>query len=300
MNILITGSSGQLGSAFKNIKPKKKQYYFFCNKSDLNIGSLISLEKYILKNKIDTLVNCAAYTSVENAHKFKKICNRINNLYCANLAKVCKKLDVLLIHISTDFVYHSKNKYFFSEKDKTNPLSYYGKTKLKGEIQIGKIHKKSIIIRTSWLYSEYGNNFLVSILNKIKNTKNINIFFNSFGSPTYAFDLANDISKILSKKNILTKINKSQIFNYNNTGCTDRYSFTKKIIKKINNNIIVTKIPDEKINLIIKRPENSCMDNSLFSKYFNIKINKWDSSLNTCIENILKNDNNLLDLNSKN
>ncbi len=290
MNILITGSSGQLGQALKNKKIKTKSYkYFFKSKNNLDVTKYKKIHEFIIKNKISVIINCAAYTNVDNAENFKIKANKINNLSVKNLSLISKKYKILLIQISTDYIFSSNKKKIFFENDLKNPKNYYGITKLRAENQILKYKPLAIIIRTSWLYSEFSNNFVKTIFNLIQKRKNIELNNNAYGSPTNANDLANFIYLTLSKKYLFI-FKENIIFHYSNKGCISRYQFIKKIIEfsKIRKKIKIIKKYSSNKNTNI-RPCCSCLRGKNFKIIKEFKYIKWDKSLLKCINKLNKN-----------
>lgn len=293
MNILITGGLGQLANALKKNKRKNiNNKFFFTSKKNLDITNYKEIKNFIIEKKINIIINCAAYTDVDKAQINRKIANKVNNLSVKNLAILSKKYKVLLIQISTDYVFSSNSKKYFYENDTRSPINHYGITKLKGENQIFKYKPNSIIIRTSWLYSEFSNNFVKTIYNLIKKGRNIELKNNSYGSPTNANDLAKFIYLILSKK-YLFLFEKNLVFHYSNLGCISRYLFIKKIIQysKVSENIkIIKKLPlDSSYNI---RPACSCIRSNNLNIIKEFNYIKWDKSLLRCINKIKKNEKN--------
>lgn len=281
-NILVTGGGGQLGMSIKSLTKKYNYNFFLKNKTDLDITNKNEFKKFCDTKKIDTIINCAAYTNVEKAEDEFYLANKINNLPLKHISKTCSKNNITLIHISTDFVFDGNNTVPYVETNKTNPINIYGKTKLEGEKTILKENPaRSVIIRTSWLYSEYGNNFMKTIL-KISNNKKIKVVNNQFGSPTYAKDLADDILKNLSKINNLN----TEIYHYSNYGKTSWYNFAKQILGIKNIDCEVTPISSIDFKTKAKRPSYSVLDTEKIEKKFNLRINKWQESLKKCLKNI--------------
>ena len=199
INILVTGSDGQLGNSIKRISNGFDIYDFhFTNKNELDITNNNLIQEYIEKNKINIIINCAAFTNVEEAEKKRELADLINHVSVDNLAKICSEQNIQLIHISTDFVFDGLKSVPYTEMDNPNPINYYGLTKLNGEKKMMSYDlDKSIIIRTSWLYSEYKNNFVSKILDKINHSKNINVVNDEIGSPTNSIDLAELILSVI-------------------------------------------------------------------------------------------------------
>jgi dTDP-4-dehydrorhamnose reductase len=274
-NILVTGSNGQLGYSIKKVSRRFDKYNFiFTEKNQLDLSNFNSIEKYIINYKINIIINCAAYTDVENAENNRELVDLINHVSVENLAKICSYNNIQLIHISTDFIFDGNKDFPYTEKDDPNPINFYGLSKLYGERKILKYDlKKSVIIRTSWLYSELKNNFVNKIIEKINLNDNINVVNNELGSPTYAIDLANMILEIIPK----LENNQTEIYHFSNIGVCSRYEFAKKI-----NSITLGESKINSINSldsVVRRPEFSALDSSKAINEFGIHINTWEESL---------------------
>ena len=269
--ILITGGTGQLGRELKNLLSEAVSV----GSSDLDITDLNSVNSFINDNDINTIINCAAYTAVDKAEDDEETAYKTNVIGPYNLAKTGRKL----IHISTDYVFDGKNNKPYKEEDKTNPISVYGKTKMKGEEEILKNSKNAIIIRTAWLYSSYGNNFLKTMMKLGKEKEEINVVSDQIGSPTYAKDLADAIVKILPQIN---EINKG-IYHYTNEGVCSWYDFAITIMELSNLNCKVNPIPSFKYPTKATRPFYSVLDKTKIKETFNIEINHWSEGLKRCL-----------------
>lgn len=292
MNVLVTGANGQLGQEIRKVAhdcscpSDKKIFYTDVNKNtdidELDIASLSSIRTYVNNNKINFIVNCAAYTAVDKAESEPAKAELINKIGPANLAKVCVEFDIPLIHISTDFVFDGTKKTPYLETDKANPMSVYGKTKLDGEEEIIKQNGTFIIIRTSWLYSEYGNNFVKTIIKHAQEKTELKVVNDQIGSPTYAEDLADVILQMIPRIKKGTK----EIFHYSNEGVASWYDFAVKIVelKKLNCKILPIETKD--YPTAAQRPAYSVMDTTKMKKYFDIKITTWQDSLKKCISKL--------------
>ena len=273
-NILITGSNGQLGKSLKDISSDFDYKFYFESRDKLDITNFLTVKNFLIKFKIDIIINCAAFTNVDKAESESKKANTVNNKALDNLAKLCNLFSVQLIHISTDYVFDGYRNSPYKETDKVNPISKYGKTKLEGEKTILKYRlKNSIIIRTSWLYSEFGNNFVNKILGLAADSKCIEVVNDEVGSPTYAVDLARVILEIIPK----ISGSKTEIYHFSNTGFCSRFEFAEEIIKYIPNNLKIIPISSKKNKQI--RPKYSVLDTSKISNKFKLKINDWSSGL---------------------
>ena len=280
-NILVTGSNGQLGSSLKEISINYNFNFFFKEKKELDITYFDSLENFLKKNNIQTIINCAAYTNVNKAEKNKILSNKVNNTGVENIAKLCNYLNIQLIHISTDYVFDGFNKNIpYRELNNTNPQNYYGKTKLNGEKKILNYDlKNSAIIRTSWLYSKFDKNFVSQIIKKLKNEKEIFVVDDEIGSPTYALDLSKVIMEIIPR---LSNI-KTEIFHFSNLGFCSRFRFAIKIKEIINSDCIVQ--PKTLKFTKTKRPNFSALDSTKIIKKFQLSVRPWEKSLEYHLKN---------------
>ncbi|MED7787570.1 dTDP-4-dehydrorhamnose reductase [Francisella sp. 19X1-34] len=296
MRILVTGSSGQLGSELRelvcvgeNVSNKVANdngfEYFFTNSNLLNITSHDAVKQFIVDNNIDAIINCAAYTAVDKAESNFEIADKINNLAVANIAKIAKDLGLRLIHISTDYVFDGQNYRPYCESDETNPQGVYGITKLAGEKAVLKINpKNSIIIRTSWVYSYYGNNFVKTMLRLGKERELLGVIYDQVGAPTYAKDLAKSILAILTKLN-----NQGvEVYNYSNEGVTSWYDFAKEIMSVADINCQVNPIVTADYPTPAKRPHYSVLNKNKVKRDFDIVIPYWRDSLKDCIRKLQK------------
>ena len=281
-NILITGANGQLGSEIKELsKIYNKNNYFFTDIAELDITNKTSINDFCYTNKINYIINCAAYTAVDKAETEIKLSNLINATAPKNLAEISNKLNIKLIHISTDYVFDGTNYKPYTENDNPNPTSQYGKSKLQGEKNI-QINPNSIIIRTSWLYSSFGKNFVKSIIKLATEKNKLTIVSDQIGTPTYAYDLANTILNIISNKKFI-----SGIYNYSNLGVASWYDFAKEIISYKKIKCEIEPILTKDYPLPAKRPFYSVLDKAKIINTFNITIPYWRNSLKKCIDKLL-------------
>lgn len=274
-NILVTGSDGQLGKSLQLVtKNNFKFNFFFCSKKKLNITNYDCLKNFIISNKISIIINCAAYTNVDLAQDNFNTANLINCVGVRYLSKLCSIHKIQLIHISTDFVFDGKKKSPYKENDIAYPINNYGLSKLRGEKEIFDFDlEKSIIIRTSWLYSKFGNNFVTKIIDKLNSNKPFSVVNDEIGSPTSSLDLAMAIMILLSK----TTNKKPEIYHYSGKGYCSRYEFAKQI-KKILKSDTVIKI-ESKINKESFRPKFTVLDNEKIMSKFGLENFDWKSSL---------------------
>jgi len=275
-NILITGSKGQLGSEIKDISDNYPEYrFFFTDIDELDLTDKHAVTTFFQDNKIDICINCAAYTAVDKAEDEKVPALKINRDTVETLAKNCNDHNSLLIHISTDYVFNGRNYKPYSEEDIPSPESYYGLTKLKGEKAAFANNNNTVIIRTSWLYSKYGNNFVKTMLRLGNEKDKIGVVADQIGTPTYAGDLATAIMEIVKQNNQPIK----EIYHYSNEGAISWYDFAKAVMKIKNLNCKVNPIESKDFPAKANRPFYSVLNKSKIKKDFNMEIPYWLDSL---------------------
>ncbi len=276
-NILVTGGNGQLGSELKELASNFPEYDFLVTDVfDLDIRAHDEVRKFIERNNINVIINCAAYTAVDKAESEPELSDAINHLAVANFAQIAKEYSIKLIHISTDYVFDGTSFKPYTETDTPNPKSVYGKTKLDGELSMQKINPaNSIIIRTSWLYSKFGNNFVKIILSLADNRKEISVVSDQIGSPTNAADLALAIITILPK----IKNKDVELYHYSNEGVCSWYDFAKAIFKIKKINIKIVNVLSKEYSTSSKRPSFSALDKSKIKNKFKISIKNWKNSI---------------------
>jgi dTDP-4-dehydrorhamnose reductase len=281
--ILVLGSNGQLGSEIKELSFELSEYEFlFTSKQILDITNFSDVNNFIISNSISIIINCSAYTAVDKAENEKELSNLVNNLAVKNLAKISKERNLKLIHISTDYVFDGNNYIPYKESDIPNPKSQYGKTKLEGENAIININPlDSVIIRTSWVYSNYGNNFVKTMCRLSKEKDELSVICDQIGTPTYAKDLALVIIKIIP----LIKNNKVEILNYTSEGIASWYDFSKAIFENINSNVVIHPIHTSEYKTLAKRPYFSVLNKEKIKSKYNIVIPYWKDSLKECLKN---------------
>ena len=299
MRILVTGKNGQLGRSIQKIineqgnSPRSNNEqqvndFVFVGREELDLSSENNINYYFNNNdKFDIIINCAAYTQVDKAEKESELANQINHLAVKQLAKIANQQKAKLIHISTDYVFDGESDNPYTETDKTNPINVYGKTKLAGEKALQKaIPTNAIIIRTSWVYSEYGNNFVKTMLKLGKEKDEISVVSDQIGSPTYATDLANAILEIIKNKEFREEDQTTQIYHYSNEGEISWYEFAKEIFKIAKIDCKVNPITTLQYPTPAKRPKCTLMDSDKFVKKYNANTYNWRSSLMKIQENI--------------
>ena len=283
-NILVTGSEGQLGSELRAIAFRFTQYnLFFTNRLTLDITDYNAVKAFTETNKINAIINCAAYTSVDSAESQSKLADAVNHLAVANLAKIAKQNNIKFIHISTDYVFDGNSQRPYNENDTPNPQSVYGQTKLDGELAMQKINPaNSIIIRTSWLYSKHGNNFVKTMLKLAETKSEISVVSDQIGSPTSSADLAKAILTILP----MVKNKTVEIFHYSNAGLCSWYDFALEIFRIKNIKTLVNAVKTSEFPMLVKRPTYSVLDKSKIKTRFDLEITSWKASLSFAFESI--------------
>jgi len=293
MRILVTGKNGQLGRSIQNIvntdtkigNNQSPNDFIFVRREELDLSSESSISHYFDNNdKFDIIINCAAYTAVDKAEKEQELANQVNHLAVKQLAKIANNQHARLIHISTDYVFDGKSDKPYTETDETNPINAYSRTKLAGEIALQTaMPMNALIIRASWLYSEYGNNFVSTMLKLGKERNELSVVIDQMGSPTYAADLADAILEIIKHKKFRDVAQTTQIYNYSNEGKISWHEFAKEIFKIEMIECKVNPVTSQQYPTPAKRPRNTLMNKDKIVKVFNIKISNWKSSLNTCM-----------------
>ena len=282
-NVLVTGSSGQVGNEIKAISSDYSYNFFFTDRNNIDITSKDSIKEFCKTNNINVIINCAAYTAVDKAQSDEINADLINRKAVKKLALVSQELNIKLIHISTDYVFDGKNFKPYCEEFQTNPQSIYGKTKLDGENEMRDINpKNSIIIRTSWIYSYYGNNFVKTMLRLGKEKEELGVIFDQIGTPTYAKDLAKIILDIVPQ----IDNQKVEIYNYSNEGVLSWYDFAKEIMKMAKLNCKINPIETYQYPTPAKRPHFSLLNKNKIKSTFNIEIPYWKDGLDDCLKRL--------------
>ena len=291
-NILVTGSNGQLGSELRELVNHSKfkiqnSTFHFTDRNVLDITNKIAIESFCSKHNIEVIINCAAYTAVDKAEEDEVNADKINHLAVKYMAEIAKDKNIKLIHISTDYVFDGENYKPYSEDDKTNPQGVYGKTKLAGEQAIQEINpNNSIIIRTSWLYSSYGNNFVKTMLRLGKERGSLGVIFDQIGTPTYARDLADALLRMLNDEYLVLNDN-VEIYNFSNEGVASWYDFSKEIMRMAKLDCKISPIETKEYPTPATRPHYSLLNKSKIKKDFKLTIPYWKDSLSDCITKIM-------------
>ncbi|MCF0075141.1 dTDP-4-dehydrorhamnose reductase [Dyadobacter sp. CY261] len=283
MKIVVLGASGQLGSCLKKVSAERSLTdILFPSEAQANILDKDLLDKLFAEQKPQYVVNCAAYTAVDKAEDDVDICRKVNRDGAAYIAEICKKHQATLVHISTDFVFKGDIPKLLSENDTAAPENIYGLTKLEGEAAIAEILPEHFTLRTSWLYSEFGNNFVKTMLRLGREREQLGVIVDQVGSPTYAIDLANAILDIIESGN-----ESYGIYHYSNEGVTSWYDFAKAIFDLSKTTVKLNPVKTSEYVTRAVRPSYSVMDKSKIKNTFNISIPYWRDSLATCVDRLL-------------
>ncbi|MBN2868310.1 MAG: dTDP-4-dehydrorhamnose reductase [Flavobacteriaceae bacterium] len=282
IKVLVTGGKGQLAQC---IQPISNDYpsldIVFLGSKNLDISNTEKVENYFNKNKFDYCINCAAYTAVDKAEEEPELAKKVNVKGAKNIAIACKKNSVILIHISTDFVFDGNAKTPYREDDTTNPISVYGKTKREGELEIISNLTQHFIIRTSWLYSEFASNFVKTMLRLSKEREEVSVVDDQIGCPTYAKDLAEVILKIIDSQS-----KQFGTYHYSNQGEITWYDFAKEIFKQSQSKIKLDKTDSKTFKTLATRPKYSVLNTSKIHSLLNLEPVKWEKSLEKCLKEI--------------
>lgn len=282
MQILVTGSNGQLGNELRDISVQYKEYKFiFTDISELDITSGDSINSFFSSHKVDCVINCAGYTAVEQAESDQSGANLLNAKAVSYLADAAAAQGAVFFHISTDYVFDGKNHRPYTEHDTPSPLSAYGKSKLNGELELIFNPGKNIILRTSWLYSGYGHNFVKTILGKAANGDELRVVKDQIGTPTYAADLAAAILFIIPR---LPSKFRTVIYNYSNEGVASWYDFAHAILELKGLNNKVFPVLSREFKTAAARPLYSLLDKARICNDFDLHIPHWRNGLRRCLE----------------
>jgi len=287
MNILVTGANGQLGNDMRIVSRGSKDQYIFTDVAELDITDAAAVEKMVTDNKVEVIINCAAYTNVDKAEDDYDLAELLNATAVKNLATAIKQNDGTLIHISTDYVFGgTKNNTPCGEDEPANPTGVYGITKLHGEQAIEAVRCKHLIIRTAWLYSEFGKNFVKTMLNLTATKSSLNVVFDQVGSPTYAYDLAQAIFTIVENRKYEGT---DGIYHYSNEGVCSWYDFTKMIAEYAGHTACdIQPCHSNEFPSKVVRPSYSVLDKTKIKNTFGIQIPYWTDSLKRCLAELAK------------
>ena len=280
--ILVTGANGQLGTCIKAISNNYPLYNFvFADSSSLDITNRNQVLQYMSNSQFEYIINCAAYTAVDLAEDHKEKAFEINVKGVENLTIACKRYSCTLFHVSTDFVFDGKKNAPYLEGDNTHPLNYYGASKLNGEQIIQQALSKYVIIRTSWLFSEFGNNFVKTMVRLGQEKKELSIVADQYGSPTYAIDLAHILLKFIA-----SSPTRYGLYHFSNHGATTWYNFAAEIFKLLNQDILLHKTTSKQFASRAIRPKYSVLETKKVKETLNVEIRNWQSALKEMISKL--------------
>lgn len=290
MNILVTEANGQLGTELRNVTAGSRNNYIFPDVTslpgvetlNLDITNIDAVRIVCDSEKVDVIVNCAAYTNVDKAEDEPSMAMLLNSTAAGNLAKVAAERDAALIHISTDYIFHGDIPMPCKEDWPTDPLGVYGSTKLAGEKEIERSGCRSVILRTAWLYSPYGKNFVKTMLRLTEEMDSLNVVFDQIGTPTYAYDLASLITRIIEDG----QLDKTGIYHFSNEGAVSWYDFAKAISEIGGTTCDIRPCHTEEYPSKARRPRFSVLDKTKVKETFKVTIPYWRDSLADCIKRI--------------
>jgi dTDP-4-dehydrorhamnose reductase len=280
MKVLVTGALGQLGHELRRLSGYLDFTFIFTDINELDVTSKAGMDLHFQSNKADIVINCAAFTAVDSAEKESILARRVNSDSCLYLAELSRKYGFRILHISDNFVFDGKKYTPYRENDRTAPLSVYGKTRLEGERHIISKARSYIIIRTSWLYSSFGNNFVKTIIKSAGKKMELKVISDEFGTPTYAGDLASAIFSILPRFSSGTR----QIYHYTNEGTASWYDFAMAVCELREIKTPVIPVSSAEYASPAKRPPYSVLSKEKIKKDFKLTIPYWRESLKTCLE----------------
>ena len=288
IKILVTGCLGQLGSEIREVSNAHPEIQFvFTDFKELDITSKTALEEFVKSEHFSYLINCAAYTNVDKAEEDRKAAELLNTTALVNLAEVCSNFNIIPIHISTDYVFSGEGFKPYLETEPTIPKSNYGKTKLDGEIILVRNCPNHIIIRTSWLYSPFGKNFLKTMINLGQQKDELSVVSDQIGTPTYAFDLANAIIHIVKCIEKASDFSDYGIYHYSNEGVCSWYDFATEIQTACKNSCIIKPIESKDYKTLAPRPYFSVLNKSKIKHIFELDIPHWRGRISHCINRII-------------
>ena len=285
MRVLITGANGQLGNEMRRLGAVSPNEYLFTDVAELDITDKAAVAEFVKSNNVEIIVNCAAYTNVDKAEDDEATAELINATAVRNLAEAVKAVDGTLFHVSTDYVFGSEGNTPRTEDMPTNPLGVYGKTKLHGEQAIAEVGAKAIIIRTAWLYSEFGNNFLKTMLRLTAEKESLNVVFDQVGSPTYAGDLALAIFSIIEGG---VYVGNEGVYHFSNEGVCSWYDFATEIAAAAGHECVVLPCHSNEFPSKVTRPPFSVLDKTKIKTTFGIEIPHWRDSMLYCLQRLAK------------
>lgn len=283
LNILVTGANGQLGNEMRLLGATSKNNYIFTDVTELNITDKGAISAMVKEHRIQVIINCAAYTNVDKAEDDEATADLLNHTAARYLAEAAKEADAVLIHVSTDYVFHGDKNVPYTEDEPTSPLGVYGRTKLAGEQAIQQSGCRYLIFRTAWLYSSFGNNFVKTMRRLTSECDTLNVVFDQVGSPTFAGDLARAIFEVVEKE---AYVGTEGIYHYSNEGVCSWYDFAVEISNLSHTRCDIRPCHSDEFPSKVTRPSYSVLDKTKLKKTFGIVVPHWKESLVKCIEQL--------------
>lgn len=283
LNILVTGANGQLGNEMRLLGATSKNNYIFTDVTELNITDKAAISAMVKEHRIQVIINCAAYTNVDKAEDDEATADLLNHTAARYLAEAAKETDAVLIHVSTDYVFHGDKNVPYTEDEPTSPLGVYGRTKLAGEQAIQQSGCRYLIFRTAWLYSSFGNNFVKTMRRLTSERDTLNVVFDQVGSPTFAGDLARAIFEVVEKE---VYVGTEGIYHYSNEGVCSWYDFAVEISNLSHTRCDIRPCHSDEFPSKVTRPSYSVLDKTKLKKTFGIVVPHWKESLVKCIEQL--------------
>lgn len=283
LNILVTGANGQLGNEMRLLGATSKNNYIFTDVTELNITDKAAISAMVKEHRIQVIINCAAYTNVDKAEDDEATADLLNHTAARYLAEAAKEADAVLIHVSTDYVFHGDKNVPYTEDEPTSPLGVYGRTKLAGEQAIQQSGCRYLIFRTAWLYSSFGNNFVKTMRRLTSERDTLNVVFDQVGSPTFAGDLARAIFEVVEKE---AYVGTEGIYHYSNEGVCSWYDFSVEISNLSHTRCDIRPCHSDEFPSKVTRPSYSVLDKTKLKKTFGIVVPHWKESLVKCIEQL--------------
>lgn len=284
MNILITGANGQLGTEMRNVSAGSKDKYIFTDVAELDITDAVAVDRFVASEKLDVIVNCAAYTNVDKAEDDEQAADLINHKAVAILATTAAKYGATLIHISTDYVFDGSSTIPYRENNATSPIGAYGRTKLSGERAVIESGCRYLIFRTAWLYSPYGKNFMNTMIKLTAEKESLNVVFDQVGTPTCAADLAALIYKVIADR----LLDRQGLYHFSNEGVCSWYDFAVEIRNLCGNTSNIIPCHSDEFPSKVARPHYSVLDKTKVKNTFGVTVPYWKDSLKECIKKLNK------------
>ncbi|MFI3327584.1 MAG: dTDP-4-dehydrorhamnose reductase [Rikenellaceae bacterium] len=287
--ILVTGAGGQLGNEMQRVAEGSSDRYIFTDVAELDITNKSAVEAFVSENEVSAIVNCAAYTNVDKAEDDAECADLINNIAVRNLADAAKSCDALLVHVSTDYVFDGKGTRPYVESDAADPIGVYGVTKLAGEKSVEESGCRYVILRTSWLYSAWGNNFVKTMLRLTSERDELSVVADQFGTPTFAGDLADVIASVIDQEAVRGE-QVHGVYHYSNSGVCTWFDFAVAVGEMAGNSekCAIKAIESKDFPSRVTRPSYSVLDKSKVATTFGVVVPEWRESLLKCMKQLLR------------